>query len=84
MRVLDMPAVTVSTSLLRELEVLQVNDALWRVTRRSGDVVGYVEGVPSEAGIRFRAKRYLPLGRRFLAEGEFWTLQDALECFRPR
>lgn len=84
MRVLDMPAASVNTSLVRELEVLQVNDALWRVTRRSGAVIGYVEGVPSEAGIRFRAKRYLPPSRRFLAEGEFWTMQDALECLRPR
>jgi hypothetical protein len=61
---------------------IQVHDDLWRVTRPDGEVLGYVERSASPAGPRFNAKRMLYAHRRFLAVGEFWSMDDALDCFR--
>lgn len=73
----------VGASALREgVATIQLNDDLWRVTRPAGEVLGYVERLSTPAGHRFVAKRMLPRQRRFLAVGEFWTLDDAMDCFR--
>ena len=64
------------------LAVVQLHDQLWRITLPDGDVLGYVEQFPSPGGARFRAKRFLPRQRRFLVDGEFWNIEDALDCFR--
>ena len=60
---------------------VQLNNGLWRVTRASGVVLGYVEqldGYPE----RFAAKRLLASGRGFLPVGEFRSFADAVECLR--
>ncbi|CAN5255937.1 hypothetical protein BH11ACT4_BH11ACT4_21280 [soil metagenome] len=62
--------------------VIQLHDELWRVTRRNGEVLGYVERSTTAAGHRFVAKRMLQRQRRFLPVGEFWSIDDALDCFR--
>ena len=62
--------------------VIQLHDDLWRVTRSGGEVLGYVERTASAAGQRFAAKRMLQRQRRFLPVGEFWSMDDALDCFR--
>lgn len=62
--------------------VIQLHDDLWRVTRRDGDVLGYVERSTSSSGNCFVAKRMLQRQRRFLPIGEFWSLNDAMDCFR--
>lgn len=62
--------------------VMQLNDVLWRITRTDGDVLGYVESFEANGGTRFRAKRFLAGSRRFMVDGEFWAMEDALECFR--
>lgn len=62
--------------------MVQLNDSLWRVTRPEGDVLGYVERLQVAEGDRFRAKRFLPRQRRFLIDGEFWAMDDAVACFR--
>lgn len=73
----------VGTGALRAgVATIQLNDDLWRVTRPAGEVLGYVERLSTPTGHRFVAKRMLPRQRRFLAVGEFWTLDDAMECFR--
>jgi hypothetical protein len=59
---------------------IQLNDELWRVTRPSGEVLGYVEHNLDRN--RFVAKRMLQRQRRFLPIGEFWSLDDAMDCFR--
>ena len=64
------------------IATIQLHDDLWRVTRSGGEVLGYVERVSSPAGNRFVAKRMLQRQRRFLAIGEFWTVDDAMDCFR--
>nr|WP_235929033.1 hypothetical protein [Marisediminicola senii] len=69
----------------RGLTATQLNDGLWRVTGTSGAVVGYVEGLDAGAtagGQRFRAKRFLARQKRFTIDGEFWSMDDALECLR--
>jgi hypothetical protein len=47
-----------------------------------GDVLGYIERFATISGQRFRAKRFLARLRRFMVDGEFWDMDDALECFR--
>ena len=64
------------------IATIQLHDDLWRVTRPDGEVLGYIERSVSPAGHRFRAKRMLQRQRRFLPVGEFWSVDDALECFR--
>ncbi|MFP7759996.1 hypothetical protein [Marisediminicola sp. LYQ134] len=64
------------------LGVVQLHDELWRVTTADGDVLGYVERFTAPAGQRFRAKRFLARQRRFMVDGEFWAMNDALACFR--
>ena len=76
------PHDTVSPRLLRGIVVVELNNALWRVTRADGDVVGYVERFVESRGTRFRAKRMIVRQQRFVPVGEFWSMDDALDCFR--
>ncbi|WP_228498126.1 hypothetical protein [Frigoribacterium sp. VKM Ac-1396] len=64
------------------LRLVQVHDDLARVTRAGGEVVGYVERFDDPQGDRYRAKRFLPRQRRFVEIGEFWSRDDATDCFR--
>ncbi|MCU1438320.1 MAG: hypothetical protein JWP66_1407 [Naasia sp.] len=66
---------------------VQLNNGLWRVTRASGAVLGYVEQVPGGAAVeghpqRYAAKRLHASGRGFLPVGEFWSFDDAVDCLR--
>ncbi len=63
------------------LQLVQLHDELWRVTRPSGEVLGYVERFGVRAGLRFRAKRFIVRQRRFVEMGEFWSMDDAVDCF---
>ena len=63
------------------LHLVQLHDELWRVTRPSGDVLGYVEQFRVRAGLRFRAKLFIARQRRFVEMGEFWSMDDAVDCF---
>ena len=62
--------------------LVQVNDRLWRVTRQTGEILGYVESFESPAGDRYRAKRYVLRARRFDVLGEFWRVDDATDALR--
>ena len=64
------------------LTASQLNDSLWRVTRPAGDVVGYIERYSESRGIRYRAKRMIVRQQRFVPIGEFWSMHEALQCFR--
>ncbi len=66
----------------RGINLVQLHDDLWRVTRADGDVLGYVEGFDDPRGRRFRSKRLITLQKRFLALGEFWSFDDAVDCLR--
>ena len=61
---------------------VQLGDDLWRITRAGGEVLGYIERHLTAAGQRFTAKRMMQRQRRFLPIGDFWTIEDALDCFR--
>jgi hypothetical protein len=64
------------------IQLTQVHDQLWRVTRPDGDVLGYVEQFDVREGQRYRAKRLIARQQRFIVMGEFWSVDDAIECFR--
>lgn len=64
------------------IRMTQLHDELWRITRPDGEVLGYVEQFPVREGLRFRAKQFFARQRRFVVMGEFWSIDDAIECFR--
>lgn len=66
----------------RGITLVQLHDELWRVTRSDGDVLGYIESYRDPQGRRFRSKRLIPLHKRFVALGEFWSFDDAVDCLR--
>jgi hypothetical protein len=70
------------TRLRHGVATVQLHDDLWRVTRADGEVLGYVERHSTAAGSRFTAKRMLQRQRRFMPVGDFWSVDDALDCFR--
>jgi hypothetical protein len=69
-------------TLVDSIALIELGDALWRVTRPDGDVLGYVEAFATAGGTRYRAKRHIASQRRFVPVGEFWAMGDAVECFR--
>lgn len=64
------------------ISMIKIADYRWRVTRNSGEVLGYIEGFSDVGGRRFRAKRLLSTQARSIPLGEFWDLDDAIDCFR--
>jgi hypothetical protein len=64
------------------IALIQLHDQLWRVTRKSGEVLGYIESFAQDAEVRFKAKRMFSAGRPSMPLGEFWTIDDAIDCFR--
>ncbi len=63
------------------IALVQLHDELWRITRPSGEVLGYIEQFRVRAGLRYRAKRFIVRQRRFIVMGEFWGMDDAIDCF---
>lgn len=64
------------------LELVRLHGGLTRVLRRGGGVIGYVERIADPAGTRFRAKRMRPRAAGFVAVGEFWSADEALDALR--
>jgi hypothetical protein len=64
------------------IAMIQLHDELWRVTRSTGEVLGYVEAFLEGGATRFRAKRMFTSQRRSMPLGEFWSIDDAIDCFR--
>jgi hypothetical protein len=71
-----------STSNRFGIALVQLHDALWRVTRSSGEVLGYIESFADRRGVRYRAKRMFSAQRPSLPLGDFWSIDDAVDCFR--
>ena len=78
--ILDFASTTRTT--LPGIAVIQLHDDLWRVTRSTGEVLGYIERFVDRGDFRYRAKRMIVRQQRFVAIGEFWRMDDALDCFR--
>jgi hypothetical protein len=66
---------------VRGLALVPVKEGLWRVTGRSGAVLGHIERRLDERGESFAARRLLA-ATRTLDLGTFWRLADAADCFR--
>ena len=64
------------------IAMIQLHDELWRVTRSTGEVLGYIESFIDRGDRRYRAKRMVSAQRRSLPLGEFWSIDDAIDCFR--
>lgn len=64
------------------VELVSVHDGLWRVRRRDGHILGHIERVNTAAGDTFVAKRFSPVRASFLSLGQFWNIQDAVDCLR--
>ena len=55
---------------------------LWRVTKPDGELLGYIDCFRVRDGLRYRAKLSTLRAQRFMVMGEFWSMDDAAECFR--
>jgi len=63
------------------LTLVPVRPGLWRVTHRSGSVLGHIERCSDPRGDSFSARR-LTASTRVIELGTFWQLDDATDCFR--
>jgi hypothetical protein len=70
------------STLVDSVALVELGDALWRVTRPDGEVLGYVEAFDVGRLTRYRAKRMIVRQQRFVPVGEFWLMGDAVDCFR--
>ena len=70
-----------SSSMNGGISLLSVRDGLWRVTARTGAILGHIERHTTPGGDRFTARRlvFATLTREV---GDFWNLADAVDCFR--
>lgn len=81
MTILDFPGTKVP-AVRTGIAMVQLHNDLWRVTRTSGEVLGYIEGFIEGGDRRYRAKRMLTGAARSLPLGDFWNIDDAIDCFR--
>lgn len=63
------------------ITLVAIRPGLWRVTHRSGTVLGHVEQRSDPRGDSFAARR-LTSASRTIELGTFWRLDDATDCFR--
>ena len=72
------PAVPPGTS----IRLAAAAPALWRVIDASGRVIGHIQALAEDAGVRYRARRFHVGSRGFRDLGEFWSVGDAIDCLR--
>jgi hypothetical protein len=53
---------------------------LWRIVERDGRVIGHLQAVQAGADTRYRARMFHAPSRAFRDLGEFWSVDDAVEC----
>lgn len=61
--------------------LIPVKDGLWRVTGRSGSVLGHIQRRVDDDGDRYLARR-LVAATRAQDIGTFCRIDDAADCFR--
>ena len=66
---------------IRGLQFVPVKQGLWRVSNRSGMVLGHIEQSSEADGDRFAARRMIA-ATRTMNLGSFWRIDDAADCFR--
>lgn len=62
------------------LSLVRVKDDLWRATVPDGRILGHIERRENADGTMFIAKRLVPAQARFHTLGEFWAIDDAMDC----
>ena len=62
------------------LTITPVAQALWRVSRAGGAVLGHIERRGGSGP--YAARRLVRGGIRSMELGEFWSPSDAADCFR--
>lgn len=78
-----MTLTTDSPKLIRRgsVSAKQVLPVLWRVIAADDSVRGHIRLVDAKHGQRYASTMILPGGIRTMFLGEFWSLDDALDCF---
>ena len=80
MNIATHPQSAVRSSTRTGIELVVVHERLWRVLSRDGRILGHVERVNTASGDTFIAKRFSPVRATFLSLGQFWNIQDAIDC----
>ena len=62
------------------LSLVRVKDDLWRATVADGRILGHIERRDDADGTTYVAKRLVPAQARFHTLGEFWEMDDAMDC----
>ncbi|MET0716224.1 MAG: hypothetical protein ABWX92_07390 [Mycetocola sp.] len=62
------------------LNLVRVKEDLWRATVADGRILGHIERRNDADGTMFIAKRLAPQSARFHTLGEFWRIDDAMDC----
>ena len=81
----DAPQTTLEVTVpefARPVRLAGAAPSLWRVIDRSGRVIGHIQALVQSDGVRFRARRFRAATRAFIELGEFWSIDDAIDCLR--
>jgi len=65
-----------------ELRLAPIGDGRWRVLGPNGLITGHIDARAALSGVRYRARRYHAPSRAFVDLGEFWSIDDAIDCLR--
>lgn len=71
---------TVAERIHGGMSLVSVTPTLWRALERTGAIAGHVELLHTPEGERYRAKRFATARAAFVVLGEFWSMDEALEC----
>jgi hypothetical protein len=75
------PSSSTTPQLTRAVNVRLVpaGPLLWRIVDR-GRAIGHLQAVREGADVRYRARKFHAPSRAFRDLGEFWSVDDAVEC----
>ncbi|MET0830236.1 MAG: hypothetical protein ABWY26_11980 [Microbacterium sp.] len=73
-------ACTPVLSRMLDVRLVPAAPALWRIVDRGGRVIGHLQAVAQSEGMRYSARRFHAPSRAFRDLGEFWSVDDAVEC----
>jgi len=62
-----------------DVRLVPAGPLLWRIVDR-GRVIGHLQAVREGADLRYRARRFHAPSRAFRDLGEFWSVDEAVEC----
>ncbi len=62
-----------------DVRLVPAGPMLWRIVDR-GRAIGHLQAVREGADLRYRARRFHAPSRAFRDLGEFWSVDDAVEC----